>query len=194
MPKILPEGWYLMTTAELEQELARLRGRDVPAPNPVPLTIEQALDYRDNGNLPDEQGRTLRLVLHVGDRSDLRTLDAKRMTFEPDHHDPPDWRRSGSVPVNVVPLRTNKLEPAAEQAWWDDPELAGLEEEWAESGTVAGIKVPGAYRGFVYKTVVALRAAGLEITVDAISGSTARWVPEQDAARLRAALEKCNPV
>ena len=193
MPKILPEGWYLMTTAELEQELARLRGRDVPAPTAVPLTIEQALDYRDNGNLSDEQGRTLRLVLHVGDRSDLRTLDAKRMTFEPDHHDPPDWRRRGSVPVNVVPLRTKKLEPAAERAWWDDPELAGLEEEWAEDGTVAGIKVPGAYRGFVYKTVVALRSAGLEITVDAISGSTARWVSEQDAARLRAALEKLNP-
>jgi hypothetical protein len=186
------EGWYLMNTVELEQELARHRGETVSPSTAIRLTVDQALDYRDRGNLPDHEGRTLRLVLHVDSRADLLAIDAKRLTFEPDYHDPPNWRREGSAPVNVVPLRTRELQPTEEGAWWEEPGLADLENEWRQTGRVAGLKVPGSYRGFVYKTVLALRRAGLPITADTVAGSVARWLPENDAAALRHLLTELN--
>ena len=64
-----------------------------------------------------------------------------------------------------------------------------LEEQWQRTGTVEGVRVPADFRGFVYKTVVALREAGVEITAAAIADSIARWVPEAQAERIRAALE-----
>jgi hypothetical protein len=182
-----------MTTAELETELARHRGEDLPASGALPLSIDQALSYRDDGNLPDERGRTLRLVLHVDDRADLRALDAKRLVYEPDYHESPGWRRPGSVPVNLVPLQSRQLEPAPADPWWDDPELAGLEAEWAHRGTVAGVRVPGPYRGLVYKTVISLRSAGMAVTAETVAGSIARWLPEHEADRLRRTLEAHNP-
>jgi hypothetical protein len=181
-----------MTTAELETELARHRGEDLPVSGAIPLSIDQALRYRDEGNVPDERGRTLRLVLHVDDRADLRALDAKRSVYEPDYHESPGWRRQGSVPVNVVPLQTGELEPAPADPWWNDSELAALEAEWARSGTVAGVRVPGPYRGLVYKTVISLRSAGIAVTAETVAGSIARWLPEHDADRLRRVLEEHN--
>lgn len=51
------------------------------------------------------------------------------------------------------------------------------------------MRVPASYRGFVYKTVVALKNAGAEITAAAIADSISRWVPPAEAERIRAALE-----
>lgn len=192
MSSRLPEGWYLMNTAELERELARHRGEDVPASTAIRLTTDQALHYRHRGNLPDARGRTLRLVLHVDNRGDLKGLDIKRLAFEPDFHEAPSWRREGSVPVNVVPLRTKKLQPTDEGAWWEDAELGELESEWTQTGAISGLRVPGAYRGFVYKTVLALRAAGLPVTAETVAGSVARWLPESEAVALGELLTELN--
>jgi hypothetical protein len=189
----IPEGWYLMNTAELEQELARHRGMDVVPSSAVPLTVSEALNLKALGNLPDAEGRTLRLVLHVADRAELKELDSKRLTFEPDVHESPRWRRAGSAPINVVPLRIQELEPAGEDAWWEEPELAALEKEWRASGRVSGISVPGAYRGFVYKTVLALNKAALPITPATVADSVARWVSPRDAEELRIAMAKDSP-
>src|SRR5207247_1162866 len=99
----LREGWYLMATRDLEIELARFRnpGAHLPESNARPLSVDEALAYRASGNLPDKQGRTLRLVLHVEDEAALAAIDAKRAVFEPDFHSAPTWRREGSKPVNV---------------------------------------------------------------------------------------------
>jgi hypothetical protein len=192
MSGLLDEGWYLMNTHELELEIARHRGEDVPPSSAIPLSISEALAYRNRGNTPDGAGRTLRLVLHIQNRDELKKLGLKRIRFEPDHHERPDWRRPGSVPVNVVPLRVDELGPPHEGAWWEDPELSELENEWRVTGMVAGIKVSGARRGFIFKTVLSLRAAGLAITPESVANSVARWVPQTEAVALRNELIAAN--
>ncbi len=188
---MLDEGWYLMSTRDLERELARERDpdSDVPPSNAVKLTIEQGLAFRDAGNIPDDEGRTLRLVLRIEGPEELSNLDAKRLLYEPDFHERPGWRRPGSKPVNVVPLRAPEVSAEPREAWWDRPELKALEDEWRASGTVAGMRVPGAYRGFVYKTVLSLRASGREITPDTVADSITRWLSPEEAEQIRAALE-----
>lgn len=187
----LDEGWYLMSTDDLERELARVRDPDADTlpSNALKLTIEQALTFRNSGNLPDDEGRTLRLVLRVERAGDLRAFEAKRMLYEPDFHDRPRWRRPGSKPVNVVPLRAPGIAGEPSGPWWDQPELKALEDEWRASGTVAGMPVPGAYRGFVHKTVLSLRAAGREITPDTVADSISRWLSPEETEQLRAALK-----
>jgi hypothetical protein len=184
---LLEEGWYLMTTAELEVELGRRRGRSAQPSGAIPLSIQEALVFRNAGNLPDDGGRTLRLVLHI-DPAQPGALEKRRLELEPDYHDAPDWRRDGSVPVNVVPIRIASSPGRNSAAWWEDPALAALEREWREHGTVEGLSVPGPYRGFVYKTVLALKEAGLPVSASAVADSIARWLPGRDAAEIRAAL------
>jgi hypothetical protein len=188
---MLDEGWYLMSTRDLERELGRVRnpGSDIPPSKAVKLTIEQGLAFRDAGNIPDDEGRTLRLVLRIEGPEELGSLDAKRLLYEPDFHERPGWRRPGSKPVNVVPLRAPEVSAETREAWWDRPELKALEDEWRASGTVAGMRVPGAYRGFVYKTVLSLKAAGKEVTADAVVDSIARWLSPDESEQVRAALK-----
>ena len=190
----LHDGWYLMSTSDLERELERWRSPDhnTQPSRALRLTNEAALAYRNDGNLPDELDRTLRLVLVVDDTQDLASIDARRLTFEPDYHDAPSWRREGSRPVNVVPLRAAGVEPVTEGSWWDDPQLEALEREYTERGTAGGVRIPGEYRGFIFKTVLALRSQGREITPQGIADSVARWLPKDDAARLEAALVEAN--
>lgn len=188
----LDDGWYLMTTAELERELARRRGDDHPATGAPKLTVAEALEFRDAGNLPDADGRTLRLVLNVEDEAGLGDLGVRRLDYEPDYHDPPNWRREGSAPVNVVPLRREGVVGPRRREWWQEDDLAALEAEWSRSGTVAGLNVPGDYRSFVYKTVLALQEAGRDVTVDAVADSIARWVPRDDSEEIRRALRAAN--
>ena len=179
-----------MSTEELERALQAWRSGDTAlVTEGVPLSIEEALDIRNAGNVPDEKGRSLRLVLRVEDGSDLKRLSSKRLTFEPDFHSAPSWRRSGSRPVNVVPLRRPQESPQTAKPWWQDSDMEDLEEEWQRTGAVSGVRVAASYRGFVYKTVVALRNAGAEITADSIADSISRWVPIAEAERIRAAME-----
>jgi hypothetical protein len=179
-----------MSTSELERELARWRGANLPASAAIRLSIEEALEYRNSGNFPDAHGRTLRLVIHV-DRAEPGRVERKRLLFEPDFHEAPRWRREGSTPVNIVPLRTSES-TAALTGWWDDPAIAALEREWVQHGTAAGLAVPGAYRGFVFKTVLALRAAGRPVTADTVADSIARWLPAREADEIRRALAEAN--
>jgi len=190
----LRDGWYLMSTSDLELELQRWRSPDQqrPSSRALRLTNVEALAYRDAGNLPDELDRWLRLVLVVNDTRDLARLDARRLEFEPDYHDAPTWRREGSRPVNVVPLRGPGVEPVTKGSWWDDPQLEALEREYSERGTAAGVLIPGEYRGFIFKTVLALRDQGREITPKAISDSVARWLSKEDAARIESAIDEAN--
>lgn len=192
---MLEEGWYLMSTRDLEIELARRRKPDseLPPSKAERLSVEDALAYRNAGNLPDAKDRSLRLVLIIGHPDELTYLDSKRSLYEPDYHDAPSWRREGSRPVNVVPLRDPNVAPESSGPWWDDPQLGALEREWRDRGTVAGLPVPGEYRGFVYKTVLALRSAGREVTVETVADSISRWVPPDEAARIRAALGASGP-
>ena len=190
----LEEGWYLMSTADLERELRRRRepDADVPRSNARRLGRDEALAYRDAGNLPDELGRTLRLVLVVDDERDLASLDAKRRRYEPDYHRPPAWRRAGSVPVNVVPLRASGVRGPAAGPWWEQRDVAELEAEWRRTGAVGGLAIPAEYRSFVLKTIVSLRAAGEPVTPDTVADSIARWLDAREAARIRAALHAAN--
>lgn len=191
----LEEGWYLMGTTDLERALRRRRdGLDAaPAPSDaLRLSVVDALAYRNRGNLPDDKGRTLRLVLEVNNTEDLIGLERKRLLYEPDFHDPPTWRRPGSKPVNVVPLRAPGVAPAGGDPWWSDERLAALEDEWRVTGNVRGVVVPAELRGFVYKTVLGLEAAGRAVTVDAIADSIERWVPPAEARSIRAALVDAN--
>jgi hypothetical protein len=64
-----------------------------------------------------------------------------------------------------------------------------LEEEWRAHGTAAGIPIAGDYRSFVYKTIVALRASGVDVTPDSIAASIARWLSPEDVARIRSSME-----
>jgi hypothetical protein len=190
----MEDGWYLMSTETLERVLALWRAGEEPTlpDDAIALTVEAALRYRDMGNLPDERGRSLRLVLHTSD-DDVGLLATRRLEFEPDFHDAPSWRRPGSKPVNVVPLRTRSTEVVAGPPWWEQPDVRSLEEEWRRRGTVAGICVPEEFRSFVFKTVVSLRSANLEVTPDAIADSVARWLPPDDVDRLRKALKEKEP-
>ena len=190
----LSEGWYLMSTGDLERELKRVRDQagDVEPSSALKVSVEEALEYRNAGNVPDEKGRTLRLVLHVDSPEDLNFLQQKRLIFEPDFHEPPKWRREGSKPVNVIPLRRPGVAPGTSQAWWEERDLGALEREWSATGRIAGLAVPAAYRGFVYKTVLALRAAGRDVTADSVADSIARWLPREEAEQLRAALRAAN--
>ena len=208
----MTEGWYLMSTRDLEIELKRWRSEgdgDPPPSNALRLSVEEALDYRNSGNLPDDEDRTLRLVLVIAEPSDAARLGELRLRYEPDYHEPPMWRREGSKPVNLVPLKTEEIEAEGKRehfaspngieaevepgAWWQEPDLAALEREWSRTGAVAGVRVPGPYRGFVYKTVLELRAAGREVSAEAIAGSIARWVPPREGERIRDALLSANP-
>jgi hypothetical protein len=177
-----------MSTAELERALKQWRegGTEVEG---IRLTIAEALAVRHAGNVPDEHDRSLRLVLIVEEASDLQQISNKRLVYEPDYHSAPTWRRPGSRPVNVVPLRRHQGSAKATGPWWQDDDMKELEEQWQRTGTVEGVRVPADYRSFVYKTVVALRAAGIEITPTTIADSISRWVPEAHAERIRAALE-----
>jgi hypothetical protein len=187
------EGWYLMSTADLEIELARWRRPEEahPRSNARPLSVAEALRYRDAGNLPDELGRTLRLVRIAGDAGELATLNDRRARFEPDFHHAPVWRRRGSRPVNLVPLRRPGVEGRS-RPWWEDADVAALESEWRRTGRMAGLSVPGEYRAFVLKTVLALRAARMPVTADAVADSIARWVPAHEAERIGAALRSAE--
>ena len=183
-----------MSATDLEVELRAWRepGAAFPPSSSVALGTEEALSIRDDGNLPDEHGRTLRLVLIV-DRSEPGLIERERLRFEPDFHEAPEWRREGSKPVNVVPLSpagAGRREPL--DAWWEDPAMGALEEEWRGSGAVAGLSIPEEWRGFVFKTISSLRAAGREVTVDSIADSVARWLAPEEVARLRTALRDAN--
>ena len=187
---LLEEGWYLMSTEGLERELARWRGDRLKPPGDVlKITTQEALDYRNRGNLPDARGRSLRLVLTVDDRHDLEELARKRLVWEPDYHSAPDWRREGSRPVNVVPLRRSNT-PSTEVPWWEMPGVKELDAEWRAHGTVGGLETPAELRGFVYKTVLSLRAAGKQVTPDAVADSIARWLPHNEVESLRAELKR----
>jgi hypothetical protein len=134
----------------------------------------------------------LRLVLHLASQEELVSIDKKRSLFEPDYHDEPTWKGPGSKPINVVPLRSSNLASAARGPWWEQPELKELEDEWSRTGAVAGIAIPAEYRGFIYKTVLSLRAGGREVTVESLLDSIARWLGPHDLASLRSALEAHN--
>ncbi|MEA2460290.1 MAG: hypothetical protein QOH90_467, partial [Actinomycetota bacterium] len=178
-----------MSDREVEDLLARAKeGPRFPEPSGIHLPPHEALAHRDSGNVPDDAGRVLRLVLHMTPTDDPRAIHEKRLQFEPDFHSAPRWRRAGSRPVNVVPLgmgsrRTNQ------EAWWEDADMARLEAQWTKSGVVEGIKVPAEYRSFVYKTIVALQRDGIDVSALTVADSVARWLPEGEAAALRAALE-----
>jgi hypothetical protein len=189
---MLEEGWYLMSVAELESVLRRLRdGPGEPTLPGIRLSIEQALAFRDAGNVPDENGRSLRLVLHVD--TEPEGLARKRAVFEPDYHAAPTWRREGSKPVNVVPLGRGSV-PGREEPgpWWDDPDVRALEDEWQRDGTMRGVTIPAELRSFVHKTVLALEAAGREVDATSIADSVARWLPPAEARSMRAALLEAN--
>ena len=185
------EGWWLMSVSDLETELARRRGEDRPPSNAEPLSTEKALAFRNRGNVPDEMGRSLRLVLEIEDRTDLESLDQKRLAFEPDFQSAPEWRRQGSKPVNVVPFTTGSVSGSA-QSWWDDPEMAALESEWNATGSLSGVRIPGEYRGFIYKTVALLRKTGSEVTVPSITDSISRWLTPEQTTEIRRSLEAIN--
>ena len=189
-----PDGWYLISTDVLMRELARFRaGEELgPSPDIQPLTIQEALAYRDAGNLPDDQGRSLRLVLGVASEDELHSLEARRLAFEPDYLDAPDWRRDGSKPVNVVPLRSREVK-GVERPWWEDPAVAPLEKEWQETGAVGGMPVPGEFRSFIFKTVLALRAADRDVTPEAVLDGVARWLSPRQVDELRAAFVRVLP-
>lgn len=178
-----------MSTADLERELARRRDPSEPAPpsNALALSVEDALAYRDAGNLPDEHGRTLRLVLFARDLDEVRALGRKRLQYEPDYHAAPEWRREGSAPVNVVPLREPDV-PGDSSPWWESPDVATLEAEWRDTGRIAGLAVPAEYRGFVLKTVVGLRDAGIPVDVDTVGASLSRWLAAEQVREITDAI------
>ena len=189
----MEEGWYLMSTTDLEVELARWRGDDSRPPSRAQrLSVEEALAFRNRGNMPDELGRSLRLVLRLDDERDLADLDRKRLHYEPDFFEAPSWRRPGSKPVNVGPLRAPNIEGTARTPWWAEPEMAEMEAEWIQTGAVDGVMIPEEYRSFVYKTVALLRRAEIRPSVSTIGDSISRWLTPEEAARVRTALEVAN--
>jgi hypothetical protein len=195
MASRLREGWYLMSTRDLEVELALERNAGAPPEqsNALPIPTEEALAFRNAGNVPDELDRTLRLGLRISRPGEVDELQSKRLIYEPDYLEAPSWRAPDSVPVNVVPLRTPDSSPSPEPGpWWDEPNLARLEAEWEATGRVAGVAIPATYRGFVYKTVLELQAAGRPVTVAAIADSIARWTGSAEAQEIRRALEEAN--
>ena len=186
----LREGWYLMSPRDVEIELRRWREEGASEPsNAVALTQAEAMSYRDAGNVPDELDRSLRLVLIVSSTEELLALDDKRLVHEPDVHQAPTWRRDGSRPINVVPLRRHGVAGPTLEAWTDDEDMARLESEWRATGRVRGIAVDAGIRGFVYKTVVALERAEREVTAASITDSLRRWLAPEDVERVRAGLD-----
>lgn len=177
-----------MSTAELERALAAVRSGN-GGEFGIALSKEEALERRNAGNLPDDDDRSLRLVLFV----DEEPLERKRLRYEPDFHRAPDWRRAGSRPVNVVPLRSETAPSSAPGPWWELPRVKELEEEWRVTGTVAGMGVPAEYRSFVFKTVIALQEAGENVTPSAVADSVARWLSPEDARRIRNSLTEKEP-
>jgi hypothetical protein len=186
---MVEEGWYLMTSAEVERLLTAIRSGSTQIEIGRRLSTEEALAYRNAGNVPDAEGRTLRLILYSDDPA---TLVRKRVRFEPDYNEAPTWKIEGSKPVNLIPLKTGDRKARDWEAWWEDPDIAPLEEEWMTWGSIEGLQVPGEYRGFVFKTVVELRAAGKEVTPQTVADSVARWVSPEDADRIRKALVAAN--
>ena len=71
--------------------------------------------------------------------------------------------------------------------------MAELEAQWQRTGAVSGVNIPGDLRGFLFKTILALRAAGKEISVEALSASVSRWLQPDDVARIGDALRRANP-
>lgn len=188
---MLEEGWYLMSVADLEAELAHGRDPRKPSgPTTRPLSQSEALAFRAAGNVPDAHGRTLRLVLHV----DHEPAEARRLRFEPDFHAAPTWKREGSKPVNVVPLRGPRApeDRSSEGGWWEQPDVAELERQWAATGTVEGVVIPGAYRSFLLKTIASMKEAGLAISVESLVGSVSRWLQADQVAEIRSALDRAN--
>ncbi|HVF52169.1 MAG TPA: hypothetical protein VNC78_01030 [Actinomycetota bacterium] len=187
------EGWYLLTDAEVEQLLISLRAGESSPVQLQPLESAAALAFRNRGNVPDEHGRCLRLVLHVEGVEGLKQLDARRAGFEPDFRDAPTWRRPGSRAVNIVPLRLDARSEGGGrevQSWLDDPDVAALEEEWRVTGRIAGLIVPAEYRSFVYKTVLSLRASRHPVTVESVLASVARWLDPDGVATLRSVISQ----
>ena len=181
-----------MSVGDLEIELARLRDpSEARRSGAERLSTEDALAYRNAGNLPDDHGRSLRLVLSGAPES----FGARRLMFEPDFHRAPSWRRSGSKPVNVVPLPAPRVvgDLDDERAWWEQDDIAALEAEWQASGTIAGVAVPAEVRSFVLKTAASLQAAGIDVTVDAIVASIARWLSPDQVAGVEKELRTANP-
>jgi hypothetical protein len=181
-----------MNTTDLERELRRYRGEKAEGGTAVVrLTVAEALAYRNAGNLPDEHGRTLRLVLLARDSEEIKNLPRRRELYEPDYQDAPRWKKEGSRPVNLVPLG-GQARTAVDLPWWEQPELSALEEEWLATGSIGGIQIPQEYRGFLYKTILSLRAAGREVTVTAIGDSLARWLDPEVASEIGTALAAAN--
>lgn len=181
-----------MSVAELESVLGRMREASAEGASVgVRLSTEQALSFRNAGNVPDENGRSLRLVLRVDDENP-ESLARKRALYEPDYHSAPAWRRPGSKPVNVVPLGRAAQSAREPGPWWEEPDVGALEEEWQREGTMRGVKVPADFRSFVHKTVLALEAAGRAVNATTIADSVARWLPPTDAAAIRTALLEAN--
>lgn len=180
-----------MSTADLERELARWRGGEAAPSDAVPLAIEDALAYRDAGNLPDDRGRTLRLVLFARTIDEVRALGRRRAEFEPDYLSAPTWRREGSAPVNVVPLRSPGV-TGDSNPWWESADVAGLEREWRETGRMAGLHVPAEYRGFVLKTVASLREAGMPVNAGSVAASLSRWLSPERTREISEAIRLAN--
>ena len=183
-----------MSAADLEVELRAWREPDahVPPSEAIAMSVEDALARRNAGNLPDERDRSLRLLLVI-EKVEPGFIERERSRFEPDFHDAPDWRREGSKPVNVVPLRPPGVgQGNVPERWSDDPTMGELEEEWSASGAVSGLVIPEEWRGFVFKTIASLRDSGRDVTVDSIADSVARWLAPEEAERLRDALREAN--
>lgn len=189
----MQEGWYLMSVRDLEIELAALRdlGRGAES-NAIRLSVTEAIEFRDRGNLPDDSGRSLRLVLTVDDEA----LSTKRLRYEPDYHAEPSWRREGSKPINVVPIPSRHPRPQRDAAraaeWWEQPDVVELESEWQRTGFVRGLRVPGEYRSFVLKTIASLESAGIGINVETVTASMARWLSPEQVSEIREALTEAN--
>jgi hypothetical protein len=63
-----------------------------------------------------------------------------------------------------------------------------LEAEWQRTGAIGELRVPADYRGFVFKTVVSLRTAGIVVTQQAIIDSISRWLAPSQVAELQDAF------
>ena len=101
---MLEEGWYLMNVPELERALRWMRETESEGESfaGIRLSIDQALEFRNAGNVPDENGRSLRLVLHVD--AEPEGLARKRPSSSPTITRPPHGGERDPKPVNVVPL------------------------------------------------------------------------------------------
>jgi hypothetical protein len=175
-----------MSDRDVEVELARLRGDQRPPSNAIRLSVEDALRFRSEGNIPDEMERCLRLVLSDAEKP----FERRRLDFEPDLHSAPTWRREGSRPVTLIPLPSDvgKDPRPDDWRWSDDPAMRALEEEWSLSGRVGGLVIPAEFRGFLFKTIAALRGEGRELSIDSVCSSLARWLSPSEVERIRSAL------